>query len=150
LAFASAAPLATKKTKLHEESPVSYHLVTDPADLAGGRRAIRASDRVALDTGATGLNPPTDRAPLPPRATDCGVFVLDLLTLADVSALWAPLAGRELVCHNAAFDLAFLWRLGFRPGKVCDLMLLSRLLTAGTREGNALADLAQRHLGIDL
>jgi DNA polymerase-1 len=60
------------------------------------------------------------------------------------------LAARELVLFNAAFDLAFLWQLGFRPGKVCDLMLLSRLLTAGTTAENTLAAVALRELGMEL
>jgi DNA polymerase-1 len=60
------------------------------------------------------------------------------------------LAQTRLIVHNAAFDLAFLWRLGFRSGLVTDLMILSRLLTAGTRGGNALADLAERELGKSL
>ena len=40
--------------------------------------------------------------------------------------------------------------MGFRPGKVTDLMVLSRLLTAGTKTGNSLADLASRELSIAL
>src|SRR5262249_51561353 len=72
-------------------------------------------------------------------------------TLGDsLSSLWEPLAGLEVVVHNAAFDLAFLWQLGFRPGKVYDLMIASRLLTAGTRTGNSLAGSADRELGIRL
>jgi ribonuclease D len=48
------------------------------------------------------------------------------------------------------FDFAFLWRLGLRPRRVCDLLAMSRLLTAGTREGNALDDLARRELNVTL
>src|SRR5262249_24326310 len=54
------------------------------------------------------------------------------------------------VVHKGIFDFSFLWQLGFRPGRVCDLMTMSRLLTAGTREGNTLADLAGRELGVTL
>jgi DNA polymerase-1 len=108
------------------------------------------SGRVGLDLETTGLSPRRDRARLLQLATDRGVFVLDLFALGDVSALWEPLAGVELVTHNAAFDLAFLWRMGFRSGRVADLMILSRLLTAGTRAGNGLEDLASRELGVTL
>jgi DNA polymerase-1 len=103
-----------------------------------------------VDTETTGLDPRTDRLRLLQLATDCGVFVIDLFALGDVSALWVPLAATELVFHNAAFDLSFLWRAGFRPGLVCDLLILSRLLTAGTHDGNTLADLAARELGVNL
>ena len=59
---------------------------------------------------------------------------------------------KEVVGHNLAFDLAMLAPLGFEAGgrPLHDVMVLSRLLTAGGREGNALADLAERHLGLRL
>src|SRR5262249_9505682 len=48
----------------------------------------------------------------------------------------------------AAFDLAFLARMGFTPsGPVRDTMLLARLLTAGTRDPNDLAACCERYLG---
>jgi DNA polymerase-1 len=113
-------------------------------------QALDESERVGLDLETTGLNPHRDRTRLLQLSTDRGLFVLDLFALGDVSPLWEPLADAELVVHNAAFDLSFLWHMGFRPGKVCDLMIMSRLLTAGTKEGNGLADLASRELGITL
>jgi DNA polymerase-1 len=125
-------------------------LVRDRADLPAVLQAIDESVRVGLDVETVGLSPQRGRARLLQLATDRGVWVLDLFALGDVSDLWGPLADAEVVVHNATFDLAFLWRLGFRPGRVCDLMVLSRLLTAGTREGNALADLAARELGVTL
>jgi DNA polymerase-1 len=65
--------------------------------------------------------------------------------------LWQPLAGKELVLHNAAFDLGFLARLGFTPaGPVHDTMLLAQLLTAGTNERCALADCCRRWLDCPL
>src|SRR5262249_47561316 len=122
-----------------------------PAELPPVLQAIDESERVGLDTETTGLNPHKDRVRLLQLSTDRGLFVLDLPALGDaVAALWEPLAGVELVVHNAAFDLAFLWRLGFRPGRVTDLMVLSRLLTAGTRTGNGLEDIASRELGVSL
>jgi DNA polymerase I-like protein with 3'-5' exonuclease and polymerase domains len=125
-------------------------LVRDRAELSAVVQAVAESRRVGLDIETVGLNPRQGRARLLQLATDRGLWVLDLFALGDVSDLWGPLAEAEVVVHNATFDLAFLWRLGFRPGRVCDLMVLSRLLTAGTREGNALADLAARELGVAL
>jgi DNA polymerase-1 len=125
-------------------------LVREAADLTAVLQAVDESARVGLDIETVGLDPRRGRVRLLQLATDRGVWVLDLFALGDLSPLWGPLAEVELVVHNATFDLAFLWQLGFRPGRVCDLMVLSRLLTAGTRDGNALADLADRELGVTL
>jgi DNA polymerase-1 len=127
-----------------------FTVITQSADLPTVLQALDESERVGLNLETTGLNPHRDRPRLLQLSTDRGLFVLDLFALGDVSPLWEPLAGGELVVHNAAFDLAFLWHLGFRPGKVCDLMIMSRLLTAGTKKGNGLVDLASRELGIAL
>jgi DNA polymerase-1 len=78
-------------------------------------------------------------------------YLLDVFQL-DPRPLFEVLAGVELVIHNASFDLAFLTRLGFVPGKVLDTMLLSQLLD-GTRKGkgyHTLAACVQRHLGQQL
>jgi DNA polymerase I-like protein with 3'-5' exonuclease and polymerase domains len=132
-----------------------YRLLTAPDDLATVLQALDDSGFVGLDIETTGLNPHRDRVRLIQLATERGLFLLDTFTIGDVSCLWEHLGEVELVVHNAAFDLAFLWHLGFRPGKVYDLLLLSRLLTAGTRfgkkrSGNTLEDLAGRELGIPL
>jgi DNA polymerase-1 len=127
-----------------------WFLVRHPGGLPAVLQAVDESARVGLDIETVGLSPQRGRARLLQLATDRGTWVLDLFALADLAPLWGPLAEAELVVHNATFDLAFLWRLGFRPGRVCDLMVLSRLLTAGTRDGNALADLAARELGVTL
>src|SRR5262249_30530222 len=80
-------------------------------------------------------------------------YLLDLFTLPPdtLAPLWEALREKEIVGHNLAFDLAFLSRLGFEPGAALhDVMVLSRLLTAGGRDGNSLEDLAERHLGLRL
>lgn len=139
------------KELAYEKSPLPYQLVTAATELPPVLQALDESERVGLDTETTGLSPRKDRVRLLQLATDRGVFLLDSFTLGDsLSLLWEPLAGVEVIVHNAAFDLAFLWRMGFRPVKVCDLMILSRLLTAGTRTGNGLEEIAARELGIAL
>ncbi len=134
----------------YAKSPPPYQLVTHAAGLSSVLQALDETSRVGLDLETTGLSPQKDQVRLLQLATDRGTFVIDLFSLPDLSTLWEPLAETRLVVHNAAFDLAFLWQLGFRPGKVTDLMILSRLLTAGTREKNTLADLAERELGKSL
>jgi DNA polymerase-1 len=79
-------------------------------------------------------------------------YLVDCIT-CDPSPLWKALAERELVLHNAAFDLAFLARLGFTPnGVVRDTMLLSQVLHAQRRKGlkplrHRLEDVTKRELG---
>jgi DNA polymerase-1 len=105
---------------------------------------------VGLDVETTGLNPRRDKVRLIQLATDRGIFLLDCFTIGDVSPLWEQLGETELVVHNGSFDLSFLWQMGFRPGRVYDVMLMCRLLTAGTRTGNTLEDMANRELGVNL
>jgi DNA polymerase-1 len=133
-----------------------YTYVCRACGLAAVEAAVEESVAVGLDCETTGLDPRRDRARLLQLAPDsCAgtVYLLDLFSLDRVAlaTLFEALAGVEVVGHNLAFDLAFLAPLGFTPGKPPhDLMIRSRLLTAGTRDGNALADLAQRHLGVTL
>ena len=80
-------------------------------------------------------------------------YVLDLfaLTAADLRPLFEVLATKELIFHNAAFDLAFLARLGFTPtARVHDTLLMARLLAAGTREPCDLQHLAAKILHVPL
>src|SRR5262249_25013508 len=67
--------------------------------------------------------------------------------VVDPSPLWEALAGKNLILHNASFDLSFLALLGFNPsGKVHDTMLLAQLLTAGNNAKVTLADCCRRWL----
>jgi DNA polymerase-1 len=83
--------------------------------------------------------------------TDGGTFtyLVDCFAI-DPAPLFGALAEAQLVFHNAAFDLGFMARRGFVPGVVHDVLLMSRLLTAGTFEKNDLAAIAERELGIRL
>jgi DNA polymerase-1 len=137
----------------YDQSP-PYVLVRDSAALATVAAALDGTAVVALDTETTGLDPRCDRVRLLSLACDTvdgGTFTYLVDAFAvDPSPLWEPLAGKELVIHNAAFDLSFLARRGFTPGVVHDVLLLSRLLTAGTFAPNDLAACASRELCVTL
>jgi ribonuclease D len=117
--------------------------------------AIDNTPRVGLDCETTGLSWRRDRVRL--LSLGCYTvegqplaYLLDLFALPaeSLAPVWEALREKEIVGHN----LAFLSRLGFEPGGAAlhDVMILSRLLTSGGREGNSLADLTQRFLGFRL
>jgi DNA polymerase-1 len=127
-------------------------LVDTLASLNMVAAALDNTALVGLDLETTGLDPRTDRVRLLSLSCDTidgGTFayLVDCFAV-DSALLWEALADRELVIHNAAFDLAFLGRLGFAPAsKVHDTMLLAQLLTAGTNERVTLAACCERWLG---
>ena len=64
---------------------------------------------------------------------------------------WRVQAPTEVVGHNMGFDLPFLMRLGFTPGRVVDTVLASQVLHAGDVVAkHGLRDVAARHLGLTL
>jgi DNA polymerase I-like protein with 3'-5' exonuclease and polymerase domains len=132
-----------------------FLLINDHAGLDTVTTALDNTSLVGLDLETTGLDPRTDRVRLLSLALntiDSGTFAYLVDGFAvDPSPLWETLAEKELVFHNAAFDLAFLARIGFTPaGKVRDTMLLAQLLTAGSNERVTLAACCQRWLNRSL
>jgi DNA polymerase-1 len=132
-----------------------YHLVTRARDLALVVQALDETDLVGIDLETTGLDPRQDRIRLLSLALDTVdntqvAYLLDLDAMGTdaIRELLDLLGGKNLILHNAAFDLAFLAQLGFVPrGKVRDTLLLSQLLTAGTFQKNDLASCCERYLG---
>jgi DNA polymerase I-like protein with 3'-5' exonuclease and polymerase domains len=131
-----------------ELSGPGYEVVTTQAGMNDAWEAVRASERVGLDLETTGLNPHTDRVRLLSLSTERGVFLIDCFAV-DPTPLFEPLAETEIVGHNLVFDLSFLARLGFTPGKTYDTMLASQVLDAGTTPPlkHGLKEAAERHLG---
>jgi DNA polymerase-1 len=128
-------------------------LVTDSAGLTAVADAIDGATLLGLDTETTGLNCRTSRARLLSLDldTDGGrlTYLIDCFAV-DPSPLWGSLADKPLVMHQAAFDLAFLSRLGFTAGTVHDTMILAQLLAAGTYDKVSLEAVVQRELCRDL
>ena len=137
-------------------------LVREPDGLGSVAAGLSDAEgeRVYLDCETTGLNARTDRVRLlsiglPTADGGRVVYPIDCFAV-DPAPLWEPLAACELVGHNLAFDLGFLARLGFRPGRVRDTLLLSQVLyaashtkgTASVRHG--LKDCAAREIDVTL
>jgi len=107
-----------------------HALITTPDLLVELTASLEAATRVALDLETTGLDPRQDRIRLLTLATDRGVWLVDCFEV-DPRPLFSVLAEKELVIHNALFDLGFLYQKGFElgeNGKVLDTMLLSQML----------------------
>jgi DNA polymerase I-like protein with 3'-5' exonuclease and polymerase domains len=132
-------------------STCTYLLVNTQDSLQGVVQALDDSVLVGLDLETTGLNPRTDRVRLLSLALDTidggrFTYLVDCFAV-DPAPLLPVLAQKELIVHNGAFDLAYLFRQEFKPsGVVHDTMLLARLLTAGTNERNDLATCCSRWL----
>ena len=114
-----------------------YLLVRTADDLSMVVNGVAESRLVGLDCETTGLDPRADRLRL--LSLDCETvdggrftYLVDALSV-DPASLWPALAEAEVVAHNAAFDLAFLARLGFEPAKVHDPLLMSQVLYASAR-----------------
>lgn len=140
---------------VQEGTPSSnFILVRDAANLGMVRMAIDNTAQVALDLETTGLDPREDRIRLMTVGTDTidggrFTYIVDCFAV-DPSSLFDLMAEKILIVHNAAFDLGFLVRLGFVPGRVQDTMLMAQLLAAGTSERCTLADCCTRYLSLTL
>ena len=116
-----------------------------------GSDALDGGQTVALDLETTGLDSHRDRIRLLSLAVDTidgGTFtyLIDCFGV-EPSGLWERLAEKDLIIHNAAFDLGFLAQKGFVAGKVTDTMLLAQVLAAGTNERSSLKACCGRYLG---
>ena len=131
-------------------SSPAYRLVTNPAELQSVAAALDNTRLIGLDIETTGLNSRRDRMRL--LSLSCETigdnrfaYLVDVFKV-NPCMLFDVLAGKELVIHNAAFDLAFLSGMGFSAGIVHDTMMLSRLLYAGENVRHRLGDCAAREL----
>jgi hypothetical protein len=107
-----------------------YALITTPDQVAELMTYLGAATRVALALETTGLAPRRDRIRLLTLTTEKGSWLVDCFEV-DPRPLFPILTEKELVIHNALFDLGFLFQMGFEPGengRVLDTMLISQLL----------------------
>jgi DNA polymerase III epsilon subunit-like protein len=131
---------------LHHPSPV-----TNPSPLEN----LEDDAVVALDIESTGLNPWNGDLPTVLSVYGRGMAEPALFPGRDIEKALAQLEGRDVVAHNAIFDLPMLERYYpgtiRRLGRVYDTLTLSKMAYAGQNfERHGLADCLLRELGIKI
>ena len=107
-----------------------YRLVSTPDELIEFIRELREVDTVAVDLETVGLNPATLKVRIISITTEEGTWLVDCFAV-DPSPLLPALTGKNLVFHNALFDLTILVLMGLdlgRVGEVIDTLVMSRLV----------------------
>jgi DNA polymerase-1 len=147
----------TSHISLISQPSGGFHYVTsaDALPLA----AVEESTVIGIDIETTSLDPRAGRVRLLSLSLEtcdggrCN-YVIDLFALPvqALTPLWEALGDKLLVGFNLLFDLSFLVRLGFVPGRLWDVFLASQVLDGGGNVNNAplkhsLMDVALRHLG---
>jgi hypothetical protein len=93
-------------------------------------KELQGAERVALDLETTGLDSREDQVRIISLTTAQGTWLVDCREV-DPRPLFPILADKELIAHNALFELSFLSEMGFelgKDGRVLDRMLLSQVL----------------------
>lgn len=110
-------------------------------------RLLRWSKVIALDIETTGLDARTDRMRLLTLSDGNDTVSVDCFE-EDPRPLFPLLQTKQLIAHNAAFDLGFLYQMGLKdiPETVCT-WLIEEVLQAGAKQRCSLGAAVQRHLG---
>jgi twinkle protein len=114
----------------HPNLDGDHQLVRTEADLQTLAEELQSAERVALDLETTGLDPREDQVRIVSLTTAQGTWLIDCIEI-DPRPLFSVLADKQLVMHNALFDVGFLTEMGFKlgkDGKVLDTMLTSQVL----------------------
>jgi DNA polymerase-1 len=91
---------------------------------------LKTLDVIGFDTETRGLDPFTKELLSMQLGDGEKQFVIDCLTV-DPRLYIDLLQTKELIMHNAKFDLRFLYHKGIVPTKVFDTFLVERILTTG-------------------
>jgi hypothetical protein len=111
-------------------------LVRTETDLQALAEELQSAERVGLDLETTGLDPREDQVRIISLTTTQGTWLVDCFQI-DPRPLFPILADKELIAHNALFEINCLSEMGFEFGegsRVGDTMLMSQLLR-GLRPG---------------
>ena len=87
-------------------------------------------DIIAVDTETTGMDPYTCKLLSLQLGDSNNQYVIDAQSI-NISVYKELLESKELILHNAKFDLRFLYRNNIVPNKVFDTFLAERILTTG-------------------
>jgi DNA polymerase I len=145
----SATDTTQKKVATAHEPPsgptVNYRYITDREE---ARQSIGPLlGLVGLDLETTGLSPISAQARLLSLSADTGpALVIDLFAIGGLHQVKKELMGLAVVCHNATFDMGFLWHSGVEVAAECS-MLAYHVLTG---ERAKLKDLAEKYAGLSL
>ncbi len=117
-------------------------------------KIVSLKQRVGLDIESDGLHPRNNNLLLLQLSDGEKTFVLDVRVLPKEFIRWtlAFLERKDLICHNAKFDLSFLAaKYNWYPEKVIDTMLSEGLLMAGRRSAFiSLQEIAKHYLDVEL
>lgn len=106
---------------------------------------------VGLDTETSGLSFMFSKLWTVQLGDSKNQFVIDYETLEDKKKLVSLLESKELIIHNAAFDIPFLYSIGVVNVRVFDTFLAEYVLTMGLfNPGRSLADLCQRYCKFEM
>jgi DNA polymerase I-like protein with 3'-5' exonuclease and polymerase domains len=87
-------------------------------------------DIIAVDTETTGMDPYTCKLLSLQLGDSNNQYVIDAQSI-NISVYKELLESKELILHNAKFDLRFLYHNNIVPNKVFDTFLAERILTTG-------------------
>ncbi len=127
----------------------TYTYIDNESSLGDLTGRLADFPRVALDTEADSLHHYHEKVCLIQLAAGRNVYIVDPLAGIDLANFLSILAGKNLVFHDADYDLRMLRAsFGFRPrGPIFDTMLAARLLGY---ERLGLAALTENILGVSL
>lgn len=106
--------------------PVGYSLATVEQSL----EYLNTLDIIGFDTETKGFDPYNDQLLSMQLGDNEKQYVIDCLTV-NPKIYKDILESKELIMHNAKFDLRFLYYQGIFPKDVFDTFLAERILTAG-------------------
>ncbi|MBL7985244.1 MAG: ribonuclease D [Flavobacteriales bacterium] len=128
----------------------AYTLITRTSELVGLMATLRKEPVLALDTEASSFHRYRERICLIQLSTRTKTWLIDPLTVDDMSALGKALAEptTEWVIHDADYDLRMLKKMyGFRAVNVFDTMISVELLNEPEL---GLAANLKKHFGVEL
>lgn len=109
-------------------------------------------DRIGYDSETSSLSPFTGKMWCCQLSTREHSYLIDLETV-DILIFKDLLESKELIIHNAVFDITWLYKEGIVPNRIWDTYTSEYVLSMGINAGvypRGLDDLVQRYCGVEL